>query len=71
MKLDPRDLDNWFSYHPPNKDQNIRYDALRSAGRRLAEQILMCTPLCEEQSAAILKVREAVMLANSAIACNE
>lgn len=64
-------LDNIFSYHSPKDGQPERYNRLREAGKHLAQAILDCTPVCADQSAAIRKVREAVMTANAAIAINE
>jgi hypothetical protein len=65
------DLNNWFTYHPPTQDQVERYQLLREAGKALAASILHCTSPGADQSAAIRKVREAVMTANAAIACGE
>lgn len=65
------DLDNLFTYHPPKGDQVERYAKLREAGKALAQSILDNTPPSADQSAAIRHVREAVMTANAAIACNE
>ena len=47
------------------------YERLRSAARAFSEEILECTPVGADQSAAIRKVREAVMTANAAIAIGE
>lgn len=69
--MDQAELDNIFSYHPPKSDQPARYVAIRDAGKALAQTILDSTPQCPDQSAAIRKVREAVMTANAAIAINE
>lgn len=63
------ELDNWFIYHSPTPDQLPKYTAIRSAGKVLAETILANTPPSADQSAAIRHVREAVMTANAAIAC--
>lgn len=65
------ELDNLFSYHPPKGDQVPRYTEIREAGKALAVKILECTPSGADQTAAINKVRETVMFANAAIACNE
>ena len=65
------ELDNIFSYHSPKGDQPERYVKIRDAGKALAQTILDCTPGCADQTAAIRKVREAVMTANAAIAINE
>ena len=70
MAITMDDLDNWFSYHPPKDDYQIAaYEDLRAAGKVLAATILGTSPRGAEQSAAFRKGREAVMVANSAIAC--
>jgi hypothetical protein len=62
-------LDNDFTYHPPaGADQLASYGAVREAGKALAKTILEHTIPCADQSAAIRKVREAVMTTNAAIA---
>lgn len=64
------DLNNFFEYHPPSNDSEIeRYRRIRAAGKAFAEMILAETPGCADQTVAIRRVREAVMIANSAIAC--
>lgn len=65
------ELDNLFTYHAPINDQLARYKAIRDAGRILAGVIVDCTPDGPDQSAAVRKVREAVMTANAAIATKE
>lgn len=62
-------LENWFTYHSPNADQNIHYLAIREAGKKFAETIVANSPDCADTTAAVRKVREAVMTANQAIAC--
>jgi len=69
MPITQDDLDVWFTYHPPTIEQNAVYITLRDAARSFAQAILNTTPACADQSAAIRKVREAVMTANAAIAC--
>jgi len=64
-------LDNWFTYHAPTKEQVERYTELRDAAHVFAAVIMKNTPASADQSAAIRKVREAVMTANAAIACEE
>lgn len=64
-------IDNWFTYHPPKGDQQERYVKIREAAKHLATTIVECTPPSADQSAAIRKVREAVMTANASIACGE
>lgn len=59
-----------FTYHPPTGDQPDRYQNIRDAAKLLAHTIMQNTPRCADQSAAVRKVREAVMTANAAIATN-
>lgn len=69
MPVTNDDLENWFTYHSPTNDQLWRYDRLRTAAKQFAAEILRSTPPGPDQTAAIRKVREAVMTANAAIAC--
>lgn len=69
--MDEQELDNLFSYHAPKGDQPARFQRIRLAGKNLARVILNSTPKGADQSAAIRKIREAVMTANAAIACGE
>lgn len=66
-----QDIDNLFSYHPPKADQVGRYNLIREAAKKFAETIVENTRGSADQAAAIRKVREAMMTANAAIACNE
>ena len=61
-------IEKIFTYHKPTPEQLPRYDALRAAARAFAQVILDNTPACADRSAAIRKVREAVMTANACIA---
>ncbi len=65
------DLDNLFKYHAPKPDQVKRYAEIRDAALVFAEAIVALTPESPEQTLAIRKVHDAMMQANSAIACNE
>ncbi len=62
-------LDNWFTYHAPTPEQPAQYLAIREAGKVLATVIRDNTPASADQTAAIRKVREAIMTANQGIAC--
>ena len=62
-------IDHVFTYHPPRFQDLARYDAIREAGKYFAHVVASNTPPGPDQSAAIRKVREAVMTANAAIAC--
>lgn len=61
-------LEDVFSYHAPEGDDLAKYATIRSAGKVLALTILSSTKKCADQTAAIRKVREAVMTANAAVA---
>lgn len=69
MPISVSDLDNWFTYHAPSEDDRVAYEKLRSSARDFARAIIELTPPSADQTAAIRKVREAVMTANAAIAC--
>jgi hypothetical protein len=62
------DLNDVFSYHAPQGDDLEKYAKLRAAAKQFAEVILANTPRCADQTAAVRKVREAVMTANAAVA---
>jgi hypothetical protein len=65
------DLNSWFTYHAPSEEQRDRYEAIRMAARTMAQIIIIHTPSSPDQTAAIRKLRECVMTANAAIACEE
>ena len=62
-------LTNWFTYHPPTPQDAVAYTAIREAALEFAQVVLSRTPEGADQSAALRKIREAVMTANAAIAC--
>lgn len=66
-----KELENVFSYHAPTEDQVKDYNTIRSEGKRLASIINELCPDSRERSLALTKIREAVMWANAAIACNQ
>lgn len=63
------DLENWFTYHSPKPEQLPKFLAIREAALAFAKVLVANTPSSADQSAAIRHVRDAVMTANSAIAC--
>jgi hypothetical protein len=63
-------LEKEFTYHSPRLDQIPKYNQLREKAKEFAMLILELTPSSADQSAAIRKIREAVMTANAAIAIN-
>lgn len=70
MAITDDNLKNWFTYHSPTPDQLPKYLAIREAGEAFAQAIVKNTPPSADQTAAVRKVREAVMTANQSIACN-
>ncbi len=71
-KISDAELDNWFSYHPPTGPaQPEIYRIIRQAGLGFAATIRNLCPASADTTAAIRKVREAVMTANASIACEQ
>lgn len=69
--LSVSELKEMFVYHAPRGDQPARYEKLRSAAHDFAIVITQCVSPSADRTAAIRKVREAVMTANAGIAINE
>lgn len=69
MPITNEQLENWFTYHSPSPDQLPKYQVIREAGKALTKAIVDNSPSSADQTAAVRKVREAVMTANAAIAC--
>jgi hypothetical protein len=65
-----RDIENWFTYHAPTPHQLPKYQNIRDAAKNLATIILNNVPAGPDQVVAIGKIREAVLMANQAIACD-
>ena len=63
-------LHHWFTYHAPSGSQLEAYQAVRDAGKAFATVIRDHCPPGPDTTTAIRKVREAVMTANAAIACD-
>lgn len=61
-------LSDVFSYHAPKGDQQDRYVKIREAAKAFALVVLENTPKSADQTDAIRKIREAVMVANASIA---
>jgi hypothetical protein len=63
-------IEHWFTYHNPTGNDEIqKYVAIRDAAKNFALAVLENSPSCPDQTVAIRKIREAVMTANAAIAC--
>jgi hypothetical protein len=67
---DRAQLDDVFSYHAPTPDQIPKYTALREAAKIFAAVVMAACPQSADRTAALRKVREAVMTANAAVALN-
>jgi len=62
-------LEEIFTYHEvTGSEQLAAYQAIREAALLFARVIVVNTPRCSDQSAAIRLLRESVMTANAAIA---
>lgn len=59
-----------FTYHAPTQEQAENYKAIRNAAKMLAFVIHHSCPQGPDRTAAIRKIREAVMTANASIATN-
>jgi type IV secretory pathway VirB4 component len=60
-----------FSYHAPKGDQAQRYGEIRDKLLEAAIYIVERTPVSPEQTRALNKLDEAMMIFNAAIARNE
>jgi hypothetical protein len=60
-----------FRYHAPKGNQPKRYEELREKAREMATRIRRLCPPSNDRDAAILKLRECIMLANASIAIGE
>lgn len=70
MAIPQKDIDNWFSYHAPNAEQLVAYNDIRQAAKIYAETCNKHIPDSADKTAAMRKIRESVMAANLAVACN-
>lgn len=63
-------IEHWFTYHKPTAEQLPKYEAIRAKARELAHVICEHTIECADQTVALRKLRESVMVANQSIACD-
>ena len=68
MPVALHNVEDVFTYHPPQPGQPERYKAIRDAAKDMAKVILVATPTCADQQASLRLLREAVMTANACIA---
>lgn len=60
-------IDQLFTYHPANPSTGPKFETLREAAKYFAKVIVANTPAGADRTAAIRKLREAVMTANAGI----
>lgn len=60
-------LEEIFDYHSPDDEQAWAFPPIRAAAKDLARAILLNCPPCADRTAALRKLREAVMTANGGI----
>lgn len=60
-------IDELFTYHSPTPEQIEKLALVRNTARELADVIVMACPRSADRSAAIRKLRDAVMTANASI----
>ncbi len=61
-------IDDIFSYHAPTPEQIPKYNTIREGAKVFAQIIMDNTPGSADQTVAIRKIREAVMIANASVA---
>jgi hypothetical protein len=64
------EINNWFMYHAPTPEQLVAYNDIRQAAKIYAETVNKHVPDSADKTVAIRKIRESVMSANLAVACN-
>lgn len=67
--MEAEKIENWFTYHAPSMDDLVKYQTLRDPAKDFADVINAVCPEGADKTAAIRKVREAVMTANASVAC--
>jgi hypothetical protein len=60
-------VEHWFTYHAPTPEQIHKINVIRASAKSIAHIITDFAPACSDRSAALRKLREAVMTANAAI----
>jgi GH25 family lysozyme M1 (1,4-beta-N-acetylmuramidase) len=61
-------IEHNFKFYPPSGEQAEKYVRMRQTAKGLARQIVEMCPEGEERSTALVRLEEAVMWANAAIA---
>jgi hypothetical protein len=66
--VEPDAIETLFTYHAPTEEQKVSYLQIREAAKALARCIDAHCPAGPDRTAAVRKIREAVMVANASIA---
>jgi hypothetical protein len=61
-------IEQLFTYRPANPSTGPKYEAIREAAKYFAKVLLANVPAGSDRASAILRLREAVMIANAGIA---
>jgi uncharacterized protein YeaO (DUF488 family) len=69
-QVDEATIINWFTYHAPSEDQQKKYMLIRERARDFAMLLNAEVPDSADKTAALRHLRETVLMANQAIACN-
>lgn len=67
MSISEAILDDIFLYHAPTPEQVAHMEVIRKAARVFAGVMVAHSPSCPDQTAALRKLREAVMTINQGI----
>ncbi len=69
--MTPQEIDEMFTYHPPEYDQIERMNNIRAQCMTLAHLINQDVPICGEQALALRHIQMASMLSNAAIVLHD
>lgn len=62
-------IENLFTYHAPDEDDIIHYNAIREKAKEMAYVLDEHCPPSADRTAAMRQLQDAVMTANRSIAC--
>lgn len=66
-----KQINNSYTYHPPQDGQPARYEYLRNFAKEFAIAICENAPHSRERAIALTDLEKVVTMVNKAIACNE
>lgn len=68
--IDPKDLENRFTYHSSTAEQTQKYELIRSIAHSYSTVLNEMVPDGREKALALTKLEELVFWANAAVARN-